>query len=112
MPINKMETYRRFWLAGSSVGSTPTAAVLLLALLALMIVKYFVVSLAMPSTAAKSVKKGKNMQNQRKLVFTSVLETIHGLGVSGWVGYLLSKIASCFGTTFNLSSLTLSSKGR
>jgi len=33
------------------------------------------------------------MQTKRKLVFTSVVETIHGLGVSGWVSYLLSKIA-------------------
>lgn len=68
-------------------------AVLLLALLALMMVKYFVVSLAMPSTADESVKEGRNMQHKRKLVFTSVLETFHGLGVSGWVSYLLSKIA-------------------
>ncbi|TCV82242.1 hypothetical protein EDE11_1144 [Methylomonas methanica] len=36
------------------------------------------------------------MQNKRKLLFTSVLETIHGLGVSGWVSYLLSKIALAF----------------
>jgi hypothetical protein len=58
-----------------------------------MMVKYFVVSLAVPSTAVKSVKEGRNMQTKRRLVFTSVLETIHGLGVSGWVSYLLSKIA-------------------
>jgi hypothetical protein len=83
--------YRRFWLAGSGVGATPTAAVLLLALLALVIVKYLAVSLVMSNTANKSVKGGSSMK--RKHIFTSVLETIHGLGVSGWVSYLLSKIA-------------------
>ncbi len=81
------------------MGANPTTAALLLALLALVVAKHFAITLAMPSAADRSVKEGSSMKKKRKLMFTSVLETIHGLGVSGWVSYLLSKVtyAHCFG---------------
>ena len=68
---------------------------MLSALLALVAVKFFINhTLAVPSTAATSVKEGKRMKRV-KVMFASVLDTIHGLGVSGLASCLLAKGASC-----------------
>ena len=74
-------------------------AVLLPAFLALVIMKYVQYRvLAMPNVAVLSTKKGINMIGKAKHMFTSVLETIHGLGVTSWVSYLLPKM------TLNITS--------
>jgi hypothetical protein len=63
------------------VGSTPTPAGLLSALLALVLLKLAVLRmLATPSTAASSVKEGTCMSKRVKLWFAATLETTHGLG--------------------------------
>jgi len=73
------------------VGATPTTAGLLLAFLALVVLKFIVNRmLAMPSTAVLSVKEGSGMR--AKLWFAAALDTVHGLGANGWVSYLLSKV--------------------
>ena len=74
------------------MGATPTTAGLLLAFLALVVLKFIVNRmLALPSTAVLSVKEGSVMR--ANLLFAAALDTVHGLGANGWVSYLLSKMS-------------------
>lgn len=74
------------------MGSIPMAVVLLLALFVLVLFKFILNhNLAIPSVAVQSTKEGSCMKIKVKLMFASVLETLYGLGVSSWVGYLLPK---------------------
>lgn len=78
---------------GSTVGATPAGAALLSAFLALVALKFVINhTLAVPSTAVESVKEGGFMK-RAKVVFASVLDTVHGLGVSGLASCLLAKIS-------------------
>ena len=76
----------------SSIGAIPAGATLLLAFLALVALKFIILNhtLAVPNAAVKSAKEGDHMKRV-KVIFTSVLDTIHGLGVSGLASCLLAK---------------------
>lgn len=79
---------------GSSAGATPAGAALLSVLFALVALKFVVNhTLAVPSAAVRFAKKGKYMKRV-KVMFASVLDTIHGLGVSSLASCLLTKGAS------------------
>jgi hypothetical protein len=82
---------RWFWLTGNNVGATPASAVLLLALLALVIVKYVSNRVSETPNTAMLLKEGDCMKQRAKLWFAAGLETIHGLGANCWVSYLLTK---------------------
>jgi hypothetical protein len=76
---------------GSSAGVTPAGAVLLSALFALATLKYVVNRLlAMPS-ARDLVAKEDTYMSKFNVMLASVLETLHGLGVSGFASCLLTK---------------------
>lgn len=76
---------------GSTAGATPAGAALLSAFLALVALQFVVNhTLAVPSAAVNFAKKGKHMK-RAKVMFASVLDTIHGLGVSGLASCLLAK---------------------
>ena len=76
---------------GSSAGSTPAGTVLLSALFALAAVKYVVYRLlAMPSVGDLSTKED-NCMSKFKVMLASAMGTLHGLGVSGLAGCLLTK---------------------
>jgi len=62
----------------------------------------------MKNAAENPREEGNNMKV--KLMFTSVLETLHGLGLSGWVSYLLSKIA--LAGSLEVGTLDVIHKGR
>lgn len=80
---------------GGSAGATPAGAALLSALFALVALKFFTNRmLTMPSAAVLSAKEGSFMK-RAKVMFASVLDTFHGLGVSGLASCLLTKDFYC-----------------
>ena len=76
---------------GSSAGATPAGAVLLSALFALAAVKYVVNRLLAMPTVRVQVTKEDNCMSKLKVMLASALDTLHGLGVSGFASCLLTK---------------------
>lgn len=82
---------RNLWLVGSSAGSTPAGTVLLSTLFVLMAMNYVVNRLlAMPSAEGMTAKEDNRM-SKFKVMLASATNTLHGLGVSGLAGCLLTK---------------------
>ena len=79
---------------GSSGGATPPGAVLLSVLLALVAIKYVVNRLLAVPTATDLFAKGDSLMKRVKVMLASVLDTVHGLGVSGLASCLLTKDSS------------------
>lgn len=91
---------------GSTAGATPAGAALLSAFFALVALKYLINhTLAMPRAAVTSAKEGSYMK-RAEFLFASVLDTFHGLGVSGLASSLLTK-ASLLDSTASRGELAL-----
>ena len=76
---------------GSSAGSIPAGTVLLAALFALVAVKYFFYRLLEVPSAGELSAKEDICMSRLTVMLASAVETLHGLGVSGLAGCLLTK---------------------